>query len=52
MERLFSKEINPNLDMEELNACLQEFRNDYNKVHFVRNQTFKVSPRERRRRSA
>lgn len=42
MEDLFSKEINPNLDMEELNACLQEFRNDYNKCHFVRNETFKV----------
>ncbi len=43
MEQIFSKEINPNLDMTELNACLQEFRNDYNKVHFVRNETFKVS---------
>ncbi|GIL53563.1 hypothetical protein Vafri_9128 [Volvox africanus] len=41
MEELFSKEINPNLSMEELNACLQEFRNDYNKCHFVRNETFK-----------
>ncbi|KXZ54707.1 hypothetical protein GPECTOR_4g775 [Gonium pectorale] len=43
MEELFSKEINPNLDMEELNACLQEFRNDYNKCHFVRNETFKAA---------
>ncbi|PNW81190.1 hypothetical protein CHLRE_07g346050v5 [Chlamydomonas reinhardtii] len=43
MEQLFSKEINPNLDMEELNACLNEFRNDYNKVHFVRNETFKAA---------
>ncbi|KAJ9525151.1 hypothetical protein QJQ45_020678, partial [Haematococcus lacustris] len=40
MERLFSKEINPNINMEELNACLAEFRQDYNKKHFVRNQTF------------
>lgn len=43
MEQIFSKEINPNLDMTELNACLQEFRNDYNKVHFVRNETFKAA---------
>ncbi|GLC34271.1 cardiolipin synthase [Pleodorina starrii] len=43
MEELFSKEINPNLDMDELNACLQEFRNDYNKCHFVRNETFKTA---------
>lgn len=42
MEQLFSKEINPYLDMEELNACLEEFRNDYNKKHFVRNETFPV----------
>ncbi|GFR51434.1 hypothetical protein Agub_g13724 [Astrephomene gubernaculifera] len=41
MEQIFSQEINPNLDMEELNACLTEFRNDYNKIHFVRNETFK-----------
>ena len=50
MEQLFSKEINPNLDMEELNACLNEFRNDYNKVHFVRNETFKVRSGGARRR--
>jgi magnesium-protoporphyrin IX monomethyl ester (oxidative) cyclase len=41
MEELFSKEINPYLDMEELNSCLEEFRNDYNQRHFVRNETFK-----------
>lgn len=40
VEALFSKEINPNLDMTELMACLTEFRNDYNKVHFVRNESF------------
>jgi magnesium-protoporphyrin IX monomethyl ester (oxidative) cyclase len=41
MEQLFSNEINPNLDEEELKACLEEFRNDYNQRHFVRNNTFK-----------
>jgi magnesium-protoporphyrin IX monomethyl ester (oxidative) cyclase len=40
--RLFSAEINPNLDMDELESCLAEFRNDYNQKHFVRNDTFKV----------
>lgn len=40
VEQMFSKEINPNLDMTELAACLTEFRNDYNKVHFVRNESF------------
>ncbi|CAG9460440.1 unnamed protein product [Pedinophyceae sp. YPF-701] len=43
MEQLFSKEINPNLDLEELKACLEEFRNDYNQRHFVRNNTFKAA---------
>lgn len=43
MEQLFAKHINPNLDMTELDACLTEFRNDYNKVHFVRNEQFPVS---------
>jgi magnesium-protoporphyrin IX monomethyl ester (oxidative) cyclase len=42
MEQIFSQQINPNLDMVELDACLQEFRNDYNQKHFVRNETFKV----------
>eukprot|EP00216_Chloropicon_sp_CCMP2111_P003541 CAMPEP_0198241868 /NCGR_PEP_ID=MMETSP1446-20131203/6912_1 /TAXON_ID=1461542 ORGANISM="Unidentified sp, Strain CCMP2111" /NCGR_SAMPLE_ID=MMETSP1446 /ASSEMBLY_ACC=CAM_ASM_001112 /LENGTH=412 /DNA_ID=CAMNT_0043924771 /DNA_START=33 /DNA_END=1271 /DNA_ORIENTATION=+ len=41
MEELFNTEINKNLDQKEFEACLQEFRNDYNKVHFVRNDTFK-----------
>ncbi|PNH06134.1 Magnesium-protoporphyrin IX monomethyl ester [oxidative] cyclase 1, chloroplastic [Tetrabaena socialis] len=43
MEELFSDQINPNLDMAELESCLQEFRNDYNKTHFVRNETFKAA---------
>ncbi len=41
MEQIFSKEINPHLDMEELEAMLTEFRSDYNQRHFVRNETFK-----------
>lgn len=41
MEKLFSLEINPNLDMVEIEASLQEFKNDYNQTHFVRNETFK-----------
>ncbi len=41
MERLFSNEINPNLDLEELEAMCTEFKNDYNQRHFVRNETFK-----------
>ena len=41
MEQLFSTQINPNIDMEELTACLHEFRNDYNQRHFVRNHAFK-----------
>uniref|UniRef100_A0A7S3XDF6 Uncharacterized protein n=1 Tax=Picocystis salinarum TaxID=88271 RepID=A0A7S3XDF6_9CHLO len=41
MEKLFSLEINPNLDMSEIEASLQEFKNDYNQTHFVRNETFK-----------
>ena len=27
--------------MEELQSCLEEFRNDYNQRHFVRNERFK-----------
>lgn len=42
MEQLFSQKINPNLRMDELDAMLAEFRNDYNQRHFVRNDTFKV----------
>lgn len=41
MERMFSLEINPNLDMHELEAMLAEFKEDYNQKHFVRNETFK-----------
>lgn len=41
MEKLFSLEINPNLDMSEIEASLQEFKNDYNQTHFVRNESFK-----------
>jgi len=41
MERLFSVELNPNLDMAEINASLNEFRQDYNQKHFVRNASFK-----------
>uniref|UniRef100_A0A6U9R8D7 magnesium-protoporphyrin IX monomethyl ester (oxidative) cyclase n=1 Tax=Picocystis salinarum TaxID=88271 RepID=A0A6U9R8D7_9CHLO len=41
MEKLFSLEINPNLDMSEIEASLQEFKNDYNQTHFVRNDAFK-----------
>jgi len=43
MEQLFSKELNPNLDMDELKAILEEFRQDYNQKHFVRNETFKAA---------
>jgi hypothetical protein len=45
MEQIFSQQINPNLDMAELDAMLAEFRNDYNQRHFVRNETFKVRTR-------
>jgi len=41
MERLFSLELNPNIDMAEIEACLREFRTDYNQTHFVRNDSFK-----------
>lgn len=40
MEQLFSEELNPNLDMDEIRASLGEFRADYNQTHFVRNSTF------------
>ena len=43
MEQLFSKEINPNLDESELEAILQEFREDFNQKHFVRNDSFKAA---------
>ena len=42
MEELFSLEKNPNLDMDEFDAMLSEFKTDYNQTHFVReNETFK-----------
>lgn len=41
MERMFSLDMNPQLDLEELEAMATEFRNDYNQRHFVRNETFK-----------
>ncbi|KIZ05236.1 magnesium-protoporphyrin IX monomethylester (oxidative) cyclase [Monoraphidium neglectum] len=43
MEQIFSQQINPNLNMAELDAMLAEFRNDYNQRHFVRNETFKAA---------
>jgi magnesium-protoporphyrin IX monomethyl ester (oxidative) cyclase len=43
MEQLFSQSINPNLDMEELQAMCTEFKNDYNQKHFVRNESFKAA---------
>ena len=43
MERLFSTEINPNLDETEINAILNEFREDFNQKHFVRNDEFKAA---------
>ena len=41
MEELFSLEKNPNLNMDEFDAMLSEFKTDYNQTHFVRNETFK-----------
>ncbi|GAX74025.1 hypothetical protein CEUSTIGMA_g1475.t1 [Chlamydomonas eustigma] len=41
MERMFSLDINPNLNLAELEAMLAEFKLDYNQKHFVRNETFK-----------
>eukprot|EP00740_Mantoniella_antarctica_P001926 CAMPEP_0181361190 /NCGR_PEP_ID=MMETSP1106-20121128/7137_1 /TAXON_ID=81844 /ORGANISM="Mantoniella antarctica, Strain SL-175" /LENGTH=418 /DNA_ID=CAMNT_0023474653 /DNA_START=80 /DNA_END=1336 /DNA_ORIENTATION=+ len=43
MEQLFSSEINPNLDQAELVSILQEFREDFNQKHFVRNDSFKTA---------
>ena len=43
MERLFANEINPNLDETEINAILNEFREDFNQKHFVRNDAFKAA---------
>jgi len=41
METLFNTEINKNLNQEEFEALLQEFKTDYNQTHFVRNKEFK-----------
>ena len=41
MERLFSTEINPTLDEAEIFSILNEFRDDFNQKHFVRNDEFK-----------
>merc|ERR1711920_1067893 len=41
MKKLCNKALNPNLNMSEFEACLEEFRCDYNQRHFVRNNTFK-----------
>lgn len=41
MEALFNPETNKNLNMQEFEALLQEFRNDYNQTHFVRDKEFK-----------
>ena len=35
------QERNPDLPMAEFHAMLNEFRTDYNKTHFVRNESFK-----------
>eukprot|EP00775_Hariotina_reticulata_P003879 gene3879-4134_t len=43
MEQLFSQQINPHLDMDELESMCTEFKNDYNQRHFVRNETFKAA---------
>ncbi|KAL2932571.1 Magnesium-protoporphyrin IX monomethyl ester [oxidative] cyclase chloroplastic [Bienertia sinuspersici] len=41
MEQLFNTEINKNLNQDEFEALLQEFKTDYNQTHFVRNKEFK-----------
>ncbi len=41
MAALVDKTLIPGMAQEELDAFLQEMRNDYNQRHFVRNQTFK-----------
>lgn len=41
METLFNTEINKNLNQDEFEALLQEFKTDYNQTHFVRNKEFK-----------
>ncbi|GJP32204.1 hypothetical protein CLOM_g16801 [Closterium sp. NIES-68] len=41
MEALFNREINPYVNQVEFDACLEEFRADYNQTHFVRSPEFK-----------
>ncbi|KAE9588658.1 putative magnesium-protoporphyrin IX monomethyl ester (oxidative) cyclase [Lupinus albus] len=41
METLFNIEINKNLNNDEFEALLQEFKTNYNQTHFVRNNEFK-----------
>ncbi|KAL0346106.1 UNVERIFIED_CONTAM: Magnesium-protoporphyrin IX monomethyl ester [oxidative] cyclase, chloroplastic [Sesamum radiatum] len=41
MEQLFNTQINKNLNMDEFEALLQEFKTDFNQTHFVRNKEFK-----------
>ena len=41
MDNLLNPAKNPNLNMEEMKALLNEFKTDYNQCHFVRNKTFK-----------
>jgi len=43
MSDMFDLKKNPNLNMEELDSMLNEFRRDYNRKHFVRNDTFKAA---------
>lgn len=40
---MFNVEINGFLNQAELEACLEEFRIDYNQKHFVRNSEFKAA---------
>ncbi|VAH76245.1 unnamed protein product [Triticum turgidum subsp. durum] len=41
MEQLFNAEINKQLNQDEFDALLQEFKTDYNQTHFIRNPEFK-----------
>eukprot|EP00249_Psilotum_nudum_P010672 c22692_g1_i1 orf=781-2082(+) len=43
MERMFNTKINKNLNQEEFEALLAEFKTDYNQTHFVRNPEFKAA---------
>ncbi|CAI5511219.1 unnamed protein product [Closterium sp. Naga37s-1] len=43
MERLFNRDINPYLNQAEFDACLEEFKADYNQTHFVRTPEFKAA---------